>query len=63
MVTSTFDETALDISYQHSSTQLTEVKVNYKWTASHLKHRPPSLNCQWFNKTDESMDPIPGVTD
>lgn len=28
-----------------------------------MKVRLPKLSCQWFNKTESSMELIPGVTD
>jgi hypothetical protein len=27
----TFDETSLEINYQHGLTQIEEIKVNYRW--------------------------------
>lgn len=59
----TFDETSLDITYHHGQTQLQEIKIAYKWATNQYKSRLPTLACQWFNKTDQSMDLIPGVTE
>lgn len=60
---STFDETALEINCKHGKTQLQEIKVSYNWLGGNIKSRLPILNCQWFNKTEESMDLIEGVNE
>lgn len=62
-LSSTFDETSLDLTYHHGETQLQEIKISHKWAASHMRSRLPTLSCQWFNKAEQSMEPIPGVTE
>jgi hypothetical protein len=59
----TFDETHLDIKLNHGRSQLQEIKIVHSWASQAIKVRLPRLNCQWFNKTDSSMELIPGVAE
>jgi hypothetical protein len=58
-----FDETHLDIKLNHGRSQLQEIKVTHSWTSQVIKVRLPKLNCQWYNKTESSMELIPEVTE
>lgn len=40
-----------------------EIKISYNWIGGKLKSRLPVLHCQWFNKTEESMDLIEEVSE
>ena len=33
----------------------------HSWSSAGIKWRLPRLKCQWFNKTDNSMELIAGV--
>lgn len=58
-----FDETHLDIKLIHGRSQLQEIKVTHSWASQAIKVRLPKLHCQWYNKTESSMELIPEVTE
>lgn len=48
---SEFDETMLDITFQHGKSQLQQIRISQKWKNARIKNKLPILECHWYNKT------------
>lgn len=57
-----FDETFIKITVVGGQTQLCPIKLNCQWALPNISNRPAELSCKWFNKTENSMNLIEGVT-